>query len=203
MLAGSWSRWCRAGIRRSNRRRRRRHPRRQPNRPPPIASASVAPPASATASASATPTPPPVPTKSLQEILANAKTIKLTFRPKLDSNESKSLDITSPATIKAIVDAIGGGQHPEGGGPGYMPTFDLRFVDKDGNPARHGEPASRPRTMSDSNRRSTVASTSPDGNVRWESSSRIMRDLQEEAEVPRRRAAVARVDSGVRATLLP
>jgi hypothetical protein len=118
----------------------------------PVASASVAPPSSATASASATPTPPPVPTKSLQEILANAKTIKLTFRPKLDSNESKSLDITSPATIKAIVDAIGGAQHPEGGGPGYMPTFDLRFVDKDGNPlATVSLFASE--TMSDSNKK--------------------------------------------------
>jgi len=125
--------------------------------PPPTASASPEPSATPSAApsetASAAPTAPPAPPmKTVQETLASAKSIKVTWRPKLDSNESKGLDVKTPATIKQIVDAIGGEQRPEGPGPGYMSTLELKFIDQGGNPlATVSLFASE--TMSDSNKK--------------------------------------------------
>jgi hypothetical protein len=114
------------------------------------ASASTTPSATATETASATPPPAPMPT--LQEILANAKEIKLIWRPKLDTNETKNLEIKTAATIKGLLDVIGPDQRPEGNGPGYMSTFDFKFVDKDGNPLATVSLFASP-TMSDSNKK--------------------------------------------------
>ncbi len=119
----------------------------------PVASESAAPVASATAAPSATETAPPPPafTKSLKEILGDAKSIKLTWREKLDSNEAKV--VTIPAqSIKAIIDAIGAEQTPAGSTPAYMSTFSFRFEDAKGNPiATVSLYASA--TMSDSNKK--------------------------------------------------
>lgn len=119
------------------------------------ATASAAP--SATAEPSATPSatasaPPPAPSKTVGEVLATAKTIKLAWRPKLDSTDSKTVDITTAASIKAIIDAIGGDQSPQGSGPGYMATFELKFVDQGGNPLATISLYSSA-TMSDSNKK--------------------------------------------------
>jgi hypothetical protein len=132
----------------------------QPTTPTPSVTQSAAPVVSAAPSASAVATapsatattPPPTPMKTLAEVLANAKTIKLSWRPKLDSNETQSIEIKTPATIKAILDTIGPDQRPEGGGPGYMSTFDLRFEDQGGNPLATLSLFASP-TMSDSNKK--------------------------------------------------
>ena len=118
---------------------------------PPSATASVAETPSATASATAT-APPPAPMKTLAEILANAKSITLTYKPKMDQPDVKQLDIKSAASIKGILDAVGADQHPEGPGPGYMSTFDFKFFDKDGNPLATFSLFASP-TMSDSNKK--------------------------------------------------
>ncbi len=119
----------------------------------PVASVASEPTASApTASATPSATVAPVPQKKLSEILANAKTIKLTWRPKLDSTDAKLLDIATPQSIKQIIDAIGADQSAEGPGPSYMATFELKFIDQGGNPlATISLYASA--TMSDSNKK--------------------------------------------------
>jgi hypothetical protein len=119
--------------------------------------ASTAPPtvtasASVTPSATASATPPPAPMKTIGETLANAKTLHVAWRPKLDSNDTKNVEIKTAGAIKQIVDAIGGDQRPLGAGPGYMTTFDLKFVDKDGNPLATVSLFSSA-TMSDSNKK--------------------------------------------------
>jgi hypothetical protein len=124
--------------------------------PPPTATASTAassaPSETATASAAPTASAPPTPQKKIGEVLANAKTIHLTWRPKLDSNDAKLLDITTPQAIKQIVEAIGPDQTPQGEGPSYMATFTLKFVDQGQNPlATISLFAST--TMSDSNKK--------------------------------------------------
>ena len=121
----------------------------------PVASESAAAPtvASATPAPSATETAPPAPTftKSLKEILDGAKTIKLTWREKLDSNEAKV--VTIPAqSIKGIIDAIGAEQTPAGSTPAYMSTFSFRFEDAKGNPIATVSLYSSP-TLSDSNKK--------------------------------------------------
>jgi hypothetical protein len=115
--------------------------------------ASTAPIASATASAAPTETAPPPPTftKPLKDLLADAKTIKLTWREKLDSPDAKVQTIAA-ASIKGIVDAFGADQVPSGGGPAYMATYSFRFEDAKGNPiATISLYASA--TMSDSNKK--------------------------------------------------
>jgi hypothetical protein len=101
----------------------------------PVASESAAPVASATpsATASATAPAPPAFTKTLKELLADAKVIKLTWREKLDSNEAKTLTINAQS-LKGILDAIGADQTPGGGAPAYMSTYSFRFEDAKGNP---------------------------------------------------------------------
>ncbi len=117
------------------------------------ATASAAPSVTASAAPSATASAtPPAPSKTVGEVLATAKTIKLTWRPKLDSTDAKLVDVTTAATIKAIVDAIGGDQSPQGNGPGYMATFELKFVDQGGNPLATISLYSSA-TMSDSNKK--------------------------------------------------
>ncbi len=97
----------------------------------PVASESAAPVVSAAPSASA-PAPPAF-TKTLKELLADAKVIKLTWREKLDSNEAKT--VTIPAqSLKGIIDAVGADQTPGGSAPAYMSTYSFRFEDAKGNP---------------------------------------------------------------------
>jgi len=100
----------------------------------PTASTASIPSATPSAEPSATATAPPAPMKKLSEILATAKSIKLTWRPKLDSNDAKLLDITTAQSLKQIIDAIGADQSPEGPGPSYMATIEMRFLDQGGNP---------------------------------------------------------------------
>ena len=123
-----------------------------PATPGASASASATATEAASASASATETPPPAPLKTLAETLATAKSITLTWRPNLDAPDVKQMDINSAASIKAILDAVGPDQRPSGSGPGYMPTFDFKFFDKDGNPLATFSLFSSP-TMSDSNKK--------------------------------------------------
>ena len=118
---------------------------------PPSGTASVAETPSATASATAT-SPPPAAMKTLAEILANAKSITLTYKPKIDQPDLKQVDIKAAASIKGILDAVGADQRPEGSGPGYMSTFDFKFFDKDGNPLATFSLFASP-TMSDSNKK--------------------------------------------------
>ncbi|HEY2367244.1 MAG TPA: hypothetical protein VGH87_12700 [Polyangiaceae bacterium] len=117
--------------------------------------ASDAPSASAVASVSAAPTEtaPPAPTftKPLKDLLADAKTLKLTWREKLDSPDAKVQTITA-ASMKGIVDAIGADQVPSGGGPAYMATYSFRFEDAKGNPIATISLYSSA-TMSDSNKK--------------------------------------------------
>jgi hypothetical protein len=115
------------------------------------ASASAAPVASAAPTATETAPPPPAFTKSLKEILGDAKSIKLTWREKLDSNEAKVVTI-SAQSIKGILDAIGAEQTPAGSTPAYMSTFSFRFEDAKGNPIATVSLYSSP-TMSDSNKK--------------------------------------------------
>jgi len=119
----------------------------------PVASTTASATASTTASAAPTETAPPAPTftKPLKDLLADAKTIKLTWREKLDSNEGKVQTIAA-ASIKGIIDAIGADQVPSGGTPAYMATYSFRFEDAKGNPvATISLYASA--TMSDSNKK--------------------------------------------------
>src|SRR5215831_15937400 len=101
----------------------------------PVASTTASASASATASAAPTETAPPAPTftKPLKDLVADAKTIKLTWREKLDSPEAKVQTIAA-ASVKGIIDAMGGDQVPSGGGPAYMATYSFRFEDAKGNP---------------------------------------------------------------------
>ena len=109
--------------------------------PPAASSAAAAPSASeapvATAppepTASATP-PPPAFTKTLKQLVGDAKIIKLTWREKMDTNEAKSVTIRAVPTIRAIVDDLGGDQTPSGTPPAYMSTFTFRFEDAKENP---------------------------------------------------------------------
>jgi len=119
----------------------------------PVASTSASATASATASAAPTETTPPPPTftKSLKDLLADAKTIKLTWREKLDSPEAKIQTIAA-ASIKGIVDAMGADQVPSGGGPAYMATYSFRFEDAKSNPIATISLYSSA-TMSDSNKK--------------------------------------------------
>jgi cytoskeletal protein RodZ len=101
----------------------------------PAASASAAPEPSATPAATASAAPaPPAFTETLKELVASAKSIKLTWREDLSSNEAKTVTIKTPATIKAILDAMGPDQKPAGGTPAYMSTYMFRFEDGKGNP---------------------------------------------------------------------
>jgi len=109
----------------------------------PAATTSAAPEASAAPSAAASAAPaattaaaeaPPQLTQSLKELVANAKSIKLTWREDLSSNEAKTVTIKAPATIKAILDAMGPDQKPSGSTPAYMSTYSFRFEDAQGNP---------------------------------------------------------------------
>jgi hypothetical protein len=122
----------------------------------PAASASAAPVASASASASAVPSataevePPPL--KPLKEILANAKTIKLVWQERIDTNQGMTIDIKTDAAVKGILAAIGADQSPQGGVPGTMITFAFTFQDAAGNRiATVSLGASA--TMSDSNKK--------------------------------------------------
>jgi len=119
----------------------------------PVASAPASATASATASAAPTETAPPAPafTKPLKDLLADAKTIKLTWREKLDSPDAKVQTITA-ASVKAIVDAVGADQVPSGAGPAYMATYSFRFEDGKGNPIATISLYSSA-TMSDSNKK--------------------------------------------------
>ena len=119
----------------------------------PVASASAAPVASATPEPTASATPPaPTITKTLKELVTDAKSIKLTWREKMDSNEAKVVTIHTAATIHGILDAIGADQVPSGSTPAYMSTFSFRFEDAKGNPlATVSLYAST--TMSDSNKK--------------------------------------------------
>ncbi|HSQ63016.1 MAG TPA: hypothetical protein VLM85_07360 [Polyangiaceae bacterium] len=108
----------------------------------PVATTSAAPEASAAPSAAASAAPsaaaaaeaPPQLTQSLKELVANAKSIKLTWREDLSSNEAKTVTVKAPATIKAILDAMGPDQKPSGSTPAYMSTYSFRFEDAQGNP---------------------------------------------------------------------
>jgi len=119
----------------------------------PVASTTASASASATASAAPTETAPPAPTftKPLKDLLADAKTLKLTWREKLDSPDAKVQTIAA-ASIKGILDAIGADQVPSGGGPAYMATYSLRFEDAKGNPIATISLYSSA-TMSDSNKK--------------------------------------------------
>ena len=90
-------------------------------------------------------------TKSLKELLADAKTIKLTWREKLDTNEAKTVTIQAQS-VKGIIDAIGADQTPGGSAPAYMSTYSFRFEDAKGNPIATISLYSSP-TMSDSNKK--------------------------------------------------
>ncbi len=102
-----------------------------------VPEASAAPSAAASAvpaaTASEAPAPPQI-TQSLNELVANAKSIKLTWREDLSSNEAKTVTIKTPATLKGILDAIGPDQKPSAGTPAYMSTYTFRFEDAQGNP---------------------------------------------------------------------
>jgi len=100
----------------------------------PVASDSAAPAASATPAPSASVAPPPAFTKTLKQLVGDAKIIKLTWREKMDSNEAKVVTIRTAATIKAILDAMGPDQVPSGSSPAYMSTFQFRFEDAKENP---------------------------------------------------------------------
>lgn len=108
----------------------------------PVATTSAAPEASAGPSAAASAAPsaataaeaPPQLTQSLKELVATAKSVKLTWREDLSSNEAKTVVIKAPATIKAILDAMGPDQKPSGSTPAYMSTYSFRFEDAQGNP---------------------------------------------------------------------
>ena len=119
----------------------------------PVASTTASASASATASAAPTETAPPAPTftKPLKDLLADAKTLKLTWREKLDSPDAKVQTIAA-ASIKGILDAIGADQVPSGGGPAYMATYSFRFEDAKGNPIATISLYSSA-TMSDSNKK--------------------------------------------------
>jgi len=96
--------------------------------------ASAAPSASAAPAASASAAPAPSITKTLKELVGGAKTIKVAWREKLDSNEAKTVTVNTAATIKGIVDAMGPDQTPGGSTPAYMWTYTFRFEDGQGNP---------------------------------------------------------------------
>ena len=105
----------------------------------PVASESAAPVASAAPSASAAPVASAAPaapsiTKTLKELVGGAKTIKIAWREKLDSNEAKTVTVNTAATIKGILDAVGPDQTPGGSTPAYMWTYTFRFEDAQGNP---------------------------------------------------------------------
>jgi hypothetical protein len=101
----------------------------------PAASESSAPVASAAPepTASATP-PPPALTKTVKQIVGDAKIIKLTWRENMSSNDAKTVTIRAAPTLRAIVDAIGADQTPTGTPPSYMSTFTFRFEDAKENP---------------------------------------------------------------------
>jgi len=101
----------------------------------PAPSASEAPVATAPPEPTATATPPPPAfTKTLKQIVGDAKIIKLTWREKMDTNEAKSVTIRAAPTIRAIIDDLGADQTPTGTPPAYMSTFTFRFEDAKENP---------------------------------------------------------------------
>jgi len=117
---------------------------------PPMISASAS--ASATPSATAVVEAPPPQLKPLKELLANAKSIKLVWQERIDTNLGNTIDIKTDATIKGIMSAIGADQSPQGGVPGFMITFSFTFQDAAGaKVATIGLGAST--TMSDSNKK--------------------------------------------------
>src|SRR5580698_8772082 len=115
----------------------------EPQAPPPSTTSSAAPSASATAplasaSASAAPSAsavveaPPPQLKPIKELLANAKTIKLVWQERIDTNQGNTIDIKTDSTVKGIIGAIGADQSPQGGVPGFMITFSFIFQDAAG-----------------------------------------------------------------------
>ncbi len=136
----------------------------EPQSPPPTttasapsASASAPPVASASASAASSAravveAPPPPQLKPLKELLANAKTIKLVWQERIDTNQGNTIDIKTDSAVKGIIGAIGADQSPQGGVPGFMITFNFTFQDAKGDKvATIGLGASA--TMSDSNKK--------------------------------------------------
>jgi len=122
----------------------------------PAASAEPAPSATATAPA------PPAFTKTLKQLVGDAKIIKLTWRENMDTNEAKTVTIRAAHTIAGILDALGPDQVPSGSTPAYMSTFQFRFEDAKENPlATVSLYASS--TMSDANKKYGRIDVSADG----------------------------------------